>query len=140
MEKILSLIQEKNMYLEKFCGINTEQIKKLNAGNFQELEAFRESREKILNILKHLDALLSAHAATVDEEGILAPQRTDLRRLLDRKDDLVRIVLRQDIDIMGAIEIAKSEIIRQLRSVVRGRKTIKSYKSGAAKDGLDEEI
>jgi hypothetical protein len=140
MEKILSLIEEKNTYLEKFCAINSDQIKKLKAGNFEELEIFRESRENILNILNHIDALLSSHAALVNENEITLLDRQRLEESLNHKDELVRVILSQDIDIMGAIESAKSEIIRQLRAVVKGRKAVSAYKSGDRKDSVDEEV
>lgn len=140
MERILTLIDEKNVYLEKFCAINSDQIKKLQAGNFDELEVFRESRENILNILNHIDALLSSHAALVDDSLITPVERQKLSDALDHKDELVRVILSQDIDIMGAIESAKSEIIRQLRTAVNGRKTIAAYKSGTRNETIDEEV
>jgi hypothetical protein len=140
MEKILALIEEKNMYLEKFCAINSDQINKLKQGSFDELEVFRESRENILNILNHIDALLSSHAALVDEKTITRADRQRLEDALNHKDEMVRVILSQDIDIMGAIESAKSEIIRQLRSVVKGRKAVSAYKSGDRTDIVDEEV
>ena len=139
MIKTISLLEEKNMYLEKFLGLNRDRLDCLGKGDFTELQRFREDREMILNIIKHIDSLIEARTAHMDEAEIEQNAKVKVSRLMERKDSLVKAILSQDIDIMSIIEKAKSEIIMELRKVRGARKTIGSYKSQSRKDNIDEE-
>jgi hypothetical protein len=139
MSKTVDYLEEKNMYLEKFLGLNRDWLDRLSRGDYAELESFRENRENILNIVKHIDALIDTHSrreASVDTEFSI---KKHINTLLIRKDALVKAILSQDLEIMEMIELAKSQIILDLRGVQKGRKTIGSYKSHNRKETFDEE-
>jgi hypothetical protein len=139
MNKTVEYLEEKNNYLEKFLGLNRDWLDRLTRGDFAELENFRENRENILNIVKHIDALIETHSNNTDPITVDDATKSRINKLLDRKDTLVRVILSQDLEIMELIEAAKSQIIRELTQVQKGRKTIGSYKSGNRKDIVDEE-
>ena len=139
MSKTITYLEEKNTYLEKFLGLNREWLDRLSRGDYAELESFRENRENILNIVKHIDALIETHSrreANLDSDIAL---KKHIHVLLIRKDALVKAILSQDLEIMEMIELAKSQIIIDLKGVQRGRKTIGSYKSYSRKETFDEE-
>jgi len=140
MTKTIGYLEEKNMYLEKFMGINREWLDRLSKGDFTNLEDFRENRESILNIVKHLDSVIEAHSRKMDGVDVPDPVKHKLNALLDRKDSLVKVILSQDLEIMELVEKAKSQIILELKQVQKTRKTIGSYKSGSkSRDSVDEE-
>ncbi|MDZ4678113.1 MAG: hypothetical protein SGI74_11475 [Oligoflexia bacterium] len=139
MTKTIKLIEEKNTYLEKFLGLNREWLGRLAVGDFGDLESFRENRENILNIVKHIDVLVDTQSQTIDAQDVDTTTRYRLNELLDHKDLLVKAILTQDLDIMQFIETAKSQIIIELRNVRQGRKTLSSYKSEKKNsESLDE--
>jgi hypothetical protein len=127
------------MYLEKFLGLNRDWLDKLSRGDYAELESFRENRENILNILKHLDALIETHSRKESAGEVELAIKKHINALLNRKDALVKAILSQDLEIMELIENAKSQIIIELKNVQKGRKTIGSYKSFNRKETVDEE-
>jgi hypothetical protein len=140
MTKTITYLEEKNMFLEKFMGINREWLDRLSRGDFNKLEEFRENRENILNIIKHLDVLVDAHSRKMDGDEIPDIIKHRLNALLERKDALVKVILSQDLEIMELVENAKSQIIVELQNVRKTRKTIGSYKStNKVKETVDEE-
>ena len=139
MNKTVDYLQEKNTYLEKFLGLNRDWLDRLSRGDYAEIESFRENRENILNIIKHLDALIETHSRKEASQDVDTATKKFINSLLNRKDALVKAILSQDLEIMELIENAKSQIIVELRNVQKGRKTIGSYKSFSRKDIIDEE-
>ena len=138
MNKTIQLLEEKTAYLEKFLGLNSKWLNKLSQGDFGELESFRENRETILNIIKHIDALIEARSERIAPESVDEINKAKINGLLDRKDSLVKAILAQDLDIMQIIQSAKSMIITELQKVNKSKKTIRSYKSFNRKDTVDE--
>src|ERR1700722_4400343 len=106
MNKTVGYLEEKNMYLEKFVGLNREWLDRLSRGDFSDVESFRENRENILNIVKHIDVLIETHSRKIGNEEIADSTKYRLNMLLDRKDALVKVILSQDLEIMELIENA----------------------------------
>lgn len=138
MNKTVDYLEEKNMYLEKFLGLNRDWLDRLSRGDYAEIESFRENRENILNIVKHLDALIETHSRKESAGEIELATKKTINSLLNRKDALVKAILSQDLEIMELISNAKSQIILELQNVQKGRKTIGSYKSFNRKEIVDE--
>lgn len=140
MIKTLSLLEDKNSYLEKFIALNTIKLTKLSKSEFEDLEEFRESRENILNIIKHIDTLIEARTLELDPQSIPQSIKEKIAELLTEKDELVHTILSQDLEIMQIIDVAKSQIILELQSVRKVKKSIGSYKSfNKEEDSYDEE-
>lgn len=141
MIKTVQLLEDKNSYLEKFVALNTQKLKKLAAKDFNGLEEFRETRENILNIIKHIDDIIENRLKDLDV--MLIPQETKnyIQGLLNQKDAYVHTILAQDLEIMEIIDEAKSHIIVELQKVGRSKKTMGSYKGFEEKEEtLDEEF
>jgi hypothetical protein len=140
MLRIIDLLQEKNHYLEKFYSLNETEITNFSHGNFDNLETFYNTRERILEIIKYLDGQLDSvqnDMATLTD--ITTEQRFKVRESMSIKDEYVARIIDQDLEVLACIEAAKSNIIRELQDVRRVRKAVGGYKNPTFTKRLDEE-
>ncbi len=140
MVRIINLLQEKNHYLEKFYSLNETEVINFSNGNFDNLESFYNTREKILEILKYIDSQLDqVQSALNDLSNISTEERRQLKESLVTKDEYVSRIIDQDLEVLACIEAAKSNIIRELQDVRRVRKAVGGYKSPIFTKRLNEE-
>lgn len=139
-EATMELLTEKNNCLEKFYRLNEAELMNFTAGNFDSLEEFYETREGILEIIKRIDMLLDEdNQAPVNIDAVSDAFKKTVINAFRYKNDLVSRILAQDLEILSALETAKSDIIRELSQVKTSKKVIGSYKSGSPTSRLDEE-
>ena len=130
METIVKLLEEKNIFLEQFFGLNEAELIKFAEGNFDNLETFYNSREGLLNIIGKLDELIDkTHSDDIDIKAIAPAQKKEILKCLDYKNELVTQILSQDLQILSFIENKKSDIIKELSQVKAARKAVGAYKS-----------
>lgn len=128
MKRIASLLNQKNHYLEKFYSLNEKEMAKFLTGQFDQIEAFYDTREKILEVLKYVDSEIekAQHAAVNQDQ----PQiRNLIRESLIIKEQYVEKIIEQDIQILACIEGAKNNIIKELQEVRKAKKAINGYKA-----------
>lgn len=130
MERIIELLERKNQYLEKFYLISEAEFLNFESGDFRNLESFYDCRDKILNIVHHIENELEKLNQQFSDTPKVDSRMTDAaKRALDKKDALVNQILELDLRIISCIENAKSSIIKELRGVRKGRKAMKGYAS-----------
>jgi len=140
MSTSIELLCEKNIHLEKFFRANEVQLRNIRTGNFEGLDSFYKMREGILEIIRKIDEMIERASdipkpdAAIDEE-----LRRQIIVCLQHKNILVNKILEQDLQILSAIETAKSQVIKELAQVRGVRKALGGYKSGKPKKRLDEE-
>jgi uncharacterized SAM-dependent methyltransferase len=140
MLRIISLLEEKNHYLEKFYALNEKETVNFARGNFDSLEVFYNTREKILEIMNYLDGQIEIAQASMDNAAeITAEEKMQMKQSMSIKDQYVSRIIAQDLEVLACIEAAKSNIIRELQEVRRGRKAVGGYKSPTFDNRLDEE-
>lgn len=140
MQTIIELLNEKNFCLEKFIRVNESELENFKAGNFNNLEDFYATREGLLEIIKRIDIIIDEkNQIPVDVALISADFKKEILEAQKCKNDLVAQILQQDLEILSALENAKSDIIRELSAVRSNKKAIGSYKSGLSTTRLDEE-
>jgi len=140
MLRIINLLEEKNHYLEKFYALNEGEIVNFSLGNFENLESFYNTRERILEILKYIDGQLDLVNTETQELRQFSPEeRRQVREAMNIKDEYVGRIIEQDLEVLSFIEAAKSNIIRELQDVRRVRKAVSGYKSPTFTNRLDEE-
>lgn len=140
MERIIELLNEKNHYLEKFYALNETELANFSQGQFDNLDHFYRTREKILEILNYVDSEIDKeHGSMSDSSKVEAEARTQVREALAIKDEYVGRIIEQDLEVLACIEAAKNSIIRELQDVRKGRKAIGGYKSKTFDQQLDEE-
>lgn len=139
-QKLVELLDEKNQYLEKFFELNESELHCFADGNFDNVENFYQSREKILDIVRCIDALVDDEVSGIPEAMVTAGIRAEIRELMDHKDRMAKEILAQDLRLLAAIEDEKSNIIRELKSTKHSRKVVSAYHSGQTSRQLDEEV
>ncbi len=139
MDNIIRLLRDKNEHLQKFLHLNETELINFSEGNFDNLEIFYQSRETILDLIRCIDGYVEAASQeTPAAEAISSENKRDVLQLMSAKNDLVTQILAQDLQILSVIEMAKSDIIKELRQVQGARKAVGAYKSGAPANKLDE--
>ncbi|WP_413290063.1 hypothetical protein [Bdellovibrio sp. HCB337] len=140
MLRIISLLEEKNHYLEKFYSLNESELVNFSMGHFEGLENFYNTRERILEILKYIDSQLEAANSEIEDMNqCSAEERRQVKSAMAIKDEYVSRIIEQDLEVLACIEAAKSNIIRELQDVRRVRKAVGGYKSPTFNKRLDEE-
>ncbi|MCB9024989.1 MAG: hypothetical protein H6625_01620 [Bdellovibrionaceae bacterium] len=129
MTSVLDLLIQKNHFLDKFSHLNEREILNFMEGNFDNLDSFYNSREKILGILSEIDIKIQEESIFEVESDVDNQLRKKILRALDYKSDQVTRILGQDLQILSLIETAKSNIIKELSQVKSTRKILGSYKS-----------
>lgn len=141
MIRIITLLNEKNHYLEKFYSLNEVELVNFAQGLFDNLESFYQTRERILDVLKYVDAQIEkAHDAVVADNNVTREDRRQIKEALDIKDEYVARIIEQDIQVLSCIELAKNSIIKELQDVRRSRKAVGGYKSNTFQNRLNEEV
>lgn len=140
MTRIISLLNEKNHYLEKFYSLNEVELVNFAQGQFDNLQSFYQTREKILDVLKYVDSQIDrAHNDMSPDAVMTQADRQQIKESLTIKDEYVSRIIEQDIQVLACIETAKNSIIRELQDVRRNKKAIGGYKSKIQDQYLDEE-
>ncbi len=137
MERIISLLNHKNHFLEQFYSLNETELLNFASNNFSGLEAFYETREKILETIRFVDAEIDE--LQKQDVKITEAQKREVAAALAIKEEYVSRVLAQDLEILSCIESAKSNIIRELQEIRKTRRAVGSYKSRQFSTRLDEE-
>lgn len=141
MKRIITLMNEKNHYLEKFYALNERELKNFLVGNFDNLEGFYETRERMLEIIKYIDAQVDTeHRRSPDLAAqATADLRKALREALTIKDEYVSRIFDQDLQVLSCIESAKNSIIREMQDLKKGKKAVNGYRAPNFVKRLDEE-
>ena len=140
MTRIITLLNEKNHYLEKFYSLNETELVNFAQGQFENLESFYQTRERILEVLRYLDSQIEKiNDETQAIDCIVETERVQVKQALGIKDQYVTKIIEQDIQVLSCIETAKNSIIRELQDVRRNRKGISGYKTSTFNQRLDEE-
>lgn len=140
MLRIITLLNQKNHYLEKFYSLNETELLNFVRGDFNSLESFYQMRDKILEIIKYIDSEID-HAQVRSEGELTLEIKLQIRESMAIKDEYVNRILAQDLEILACIENEKSNIIRELQSINRSKNAVGRYKSGIGDARrLDEEV
>ena len=131
MMRVIQLLNEKNHFLEKFYSLNENQIRRLDQGQFDDIEKFYNQREDLLKILKYVDAEINKSQITYKQETMPfdATQKSSIRECLRIKEMYVKKILEQDLIVLGLIDDAKSQIIRELQEIKKASRALSGYKS-----------
>lgn len=141
MTRIITLLNEKNHYLEKFYSLNEGELVNFAQGQFDNLEHFYQTREKILAVLKYVDSELDKAQAAMDVNGNHSEDgRQQIKESLRIKDEYVARIIEQDIQVLACIEAAKNSIIKELQETRRARKAVGGYKVNTFQQRVDEEV
>lgn len=128
---LIQYLNEKNYFLEKFCQLNEVQFKLLQHGHVEGLDHFYNQRESIISIIKNIDTKINQTITMNPTEKLTGPERESVKKAMGAKDEYVKLILDQDLEIMACIDHLKSEIFKELKTVSAGKKLVTSYKSAS---------
>lgn len=141
MTRIITLLNEKNHYLEKFYSLNESELANFAQGVFDNIEHFYQTRERILEVLKYVDAQIDKAQGEMGDISLLQEQdRLKAREAMAIKDEYVTRIIEQDLQVLSCIEMAKNSIIKELQEVRHSRKAVGGYKAKTFVQRLDEEV
>ncbi len=139
--RIITLVYEKNHYLEKFYSLNEKELSNFLGGNFENLDGFYQSREQILEMVRYVDLQIEKAQNDIVRTGqdLTDMAKRELKKAMTIKDEYVERILEQDLEVLSCIDRAKSDIIRELQSLKKGKKAVAGYKMPDFQNRLDEE-
>ena len=112
IKRVIDLLGRKNGYLVDFQTLNSEELARIEQGNFANLEAFYYDRELLLNAMEKLDHKLREYS--VDELGSTqSPFKEKILELLKNKRKFIHNILDQDMaihDSLSASSVVKAKI------------------------------
>ena len=138
METVIVLLREKNHHLEKFYWVNEQELINFGVGNFDTIESFYQARERLLDAIKCVDGLIEIENRKMPTE-VTDVYRDEVELLLQSKDELVKSILAQDLQILVYIEREKSNIIRDLRANSTAKRAVGAYAQAERNKQLDQE-
>ena len=138
MLRIINLLNQKNHFLEKFYSLNEAELLNFTVGQFENLEAFYQSREKLIGLIKYLDEEIEK--ASTENYTNKENYKLEIKEAMAIKDEYVNRILAQDLEILACIESAKSNIIKELQDIKKNKKAVGSYKSKSFQRRLDEKV
>ncbi len=132
MIRIVSLLEEKNQYLEKFYKLNEKELIDLADNKHENIENFYAAREGILKMIEKIDQLIEdqikVHEIDIQKASGLLKKR--IVKAFAYKTEIVNLVLSQDLQIISYIEKAKTELIEELSNVKKEQVVMKAYRAG----------
>ena len=139
--RLITLVYEKNHYLEKFYSLNEKELVNFLTGNFENLEGFYQSREQILEMIRYVDLQIDKTHNDVLRTGqdLHDTIKRELKKAMKIKDEYVERIIHQDLDVLACIDKAKTEIIRELQSLKKNKKAVSGYRMPDFQKTLDEE-
>ena len=138
METLVALLREKNHQLEKFYWVNEQELINFGAGNFDSVEEFYQARERLLTNINTIEQHLEQENARLTGAAS-ENHRSEIETLFRSKDELVKAILAQDLQILAYIEREKSNIIRELKANANAKRAVGAYANSERLKQLDQE-
>lgn len=158
---VLELLVEKKHFLNEFNKINLQGLSQFQNNNFDNIEVFYNSREKLLEIIQYIDQKidklpsdkLNGPSNASRKETSFSSAAPAVNTTTANSDDskmiafiqleikaLAQEILKQDMQILSLMDQEKSSIIKDLQNIGKNKKHFSSYKTKInPKMAVDEE-
>ena len=105
VNNLLSLIKQRNSFFIKFKNLNDNKLEKVRNGNFRNLKLFYDTRSKLLKHVEKLDSEIRSFAKTCPSKTKNIPVllKKSLTKALDRKEELIKEILEQDLELINYV-------------------------------------
>lgn len=125
---VITLLKEKNTYLETFLEISEKERKSFKARNFDNLEVLYSMREDILENIRSIDLRIEKYSRDLQPENLQPEDREVIKKLMSHKQSLVNGIMAQDLVMLSCVENEKSAIIKKMTNIKDGRRLLKAYR------------
>lgn len=112
MEQVLMLLCKEITCLERFYSINERYINNLRQGVFDEIKAFYDNRESVLQSILNFDRAIKKLSFSVNCGNESKQYKQSFVDKLDYKNLVVKKILDQDLEILSYIDQLKSDVLR----------------------------
>lgn len=128
MDDVLAYLELKNRYYSKFLTITEKFLQCARANDWERIDLFVDSRERILNIIKAFDFKI---AEAFGRQDLSSPEleeyRPRVKQLMDQRTALVNRIVTIDLELIQSIEEMKTETIRDLKNTIARGQQIQSF-------------
>lgn len=128
INRIIELLEEKNVHLEKFLLASEKERKSFKARNFDNVENLYQVREEILANIKCIDQRIGSYSEDIPESQVSQKDKERIEQCMKRKEKIVNEIMSQDLVIISCIENEKSSMIKRIASMKNGRRLMKAYR------------
>ena len=128
MEDVLAYLELKNRYYEKFLHITEKFLTVAKKNQWNGLELFIDSRERIISIIRSFDFKI---ATSFEKQKLTAhvieTLRPQVKELMERRDSLVAKIVCIDLELASTMDLFKSETIRDLKRTISLSQKIQTF-------------
>lgn len=133
MNRLFKALEDKNYWYSKYLASNEAFLQALRHAPevaIDELELFHGNRESLLKILEGLDKKVQELLAEPEWQGEVSSEaRTRIQRYIREKDSMIAKIVELDTEILGTMEILRTEGLEKLKLLSKGKKALANYKS-----------
>lgn len=128
ISRIIQLLEEKNIHLEKFLLASENERRSFKARNFDNVESLYQVREDILANIRCIDQRIGSYSEELTEAHVSEKDKERIQKCMKRKERIVNEIMSQDLVIISCIENEKSSMIKRITSMKNGRRLMKAYR------------
>lgn len=125
---VITLLKEKNAYLETFLEVSDKERKSFKARNFENLEALYAIREDILENIRSIDRRIEKYSRDMQPDNLQDGDKQIIKTLLSQKQSLVNGIMAQDLVMLSCVENEKNAMIKKMTNIKDGRRLLKAYR------------
>jgi hypothetical protein len=133
VKKLYKLLEDKNYWYGKYLSSNQAFVVALKHAPevaLDELELFYGNRESLLKIIEKLDERVQQELATPEWKKMPSSEEsTRIQYLIREKDALILKIVELDKEILGTMEILRTEGLEKIKLLAKGKKALAKYKS-----------
>jgi|GEM_PF-860510 len=138
VREVLSLLRSKNRCLERYFEITAKFRDSCMNDDLSRLAEFEHERDSALRAIGLFDRKIEQLAPRIDPNDRTPQIVAAIRALLDARAELVHRIVGVDLQIIGKIEAARTEILRDMSAVRKNRESLAKFKSQWIADSGEE--
>jgi hypothetical protein len=133
VKKLYKLLEDKNYWYGKYLSGNLAFVAALKHAPevaLDELELFYGNRESLLKIIEKLDERVQQELATPEWQKMPSSEEsTRIQYLIREKDAMILKIVELDTEILGTMDILRTEGLEKIKLLANGKKALAKYKS-----------
>ena len=115
VQQMIDLLDKKVSYLMDFHNLNSEEIHRIQQGNFSNLEAFYYDREILLNAIDRIDSELKGYGSIDQFKDVCSFSKKKVLDLLKSKKQFIHNIVDQDMKIHEKLNTANCEFAEKAK-------------------------
>ncbi len=134
MEKILTLLMERNKYIQKLYKVNCKEIERITVGQFDHIKKFYNTRNHLLDKIQKLEGVLNQALKEMPTSTTKSIKK-QIQSIFEEKDQTVKKIIQQDLKILSIVESRKNQMIQELQGLNNESKSVAPHKKRKNRKG-----